>query len=453
MLWLALAMVCQSAAAAQTAQDEVERLNREAMEAYHMLEVDKAGGMLEEALRIAEQSGTVTAEAVALTHLNLGVVYIGALSDEQAGLDQFTAGLCMNSAMELDPLTSTPQMKQIFDRAQSEASGGNCPAPIPTAGAGGGSAAPVPSPGQVASDYGDYGSSGPVMDDETPWDNEEHRGPATEMKKGFVQLGFAMGMTYIQPGMRADRDPPQDQIFTLIQPGQDPTVTPGTPVLDPKQTYRDIEAQVAAMDGDRNNVPRLYLPSTGQVGTSNWVPDADSEDSYLSPYSGSCPGDGKSSGPRYADAQGEGLLPTSYCVRVKAPGFVTRPALRFAAGYFVTPELSLAAIGRIQLGAGEGTLAGILLGARGEYLILPSEATGFSLSAFLGATFGQIQAKIASDDAAPWTLAGPVGAHIGMNARYRFHEHFGLVLSPEFDMLFPDLLMNIDFTLAAEAAF
>ena len=51
-------------------------------------DIEKAGSMLEEALRVASQGG-IAGPLVAQTNLNLGVVYVGGLSDRQEGLNYF----------------------------------------------------------------------------------------------------------------------------------------------------------------------------------------------------------------------------------------------------------------------------------------------------------------------------------------------------------------------------
>ena len=49
--------------------------------------------------------------------------------------------------------------------------------------------------------------------------------------------------------------------------------------------------------------------------------------------------------------------------------------------------------------------------------------------------------------------SGPLGAHIGVNARWRLHRNFGLIVAPEFDVQFPGLLFSGDIGIGAEAAF
>jgi hypothetical protein len=140
--------VCASTAAAQQAQQVVEDLNRDAMEAYNNLDIERAGSMLEEALRVAMEGG-VQGPLLALTNLNLGIIYIGGLGDNDGGLRYFVAAICADPSSQLDPLTSTPDIQSVFGVAQQQAQGGGCP----SGGGGGGSV--VPSAGAVAAPMGE----------------------------------------------------------------------------------------------------------------------------------------------------------------------------------------------------------------------------------------------------------------------------------------------------------
>ena len=67
----------------------------------------------------------------------------------------------------------------------------------------------------------------------------------------------------------------------------------------------------------------------------------------------------------------------------------------------------------------------------------------------------QIQAKPplkSEGGVAPFIISGMMGAHIGATVRYRFHKFAGVFFSPEFDLQFPSILMNVDLTLGAELA-
>jgi hypothetical protein len=112
---------------------------------------------------------------------------------------------------------------------------------------------------------------------------------------------------------------------------------------------------------------------------------------------------------------------------------------------------------RFQFNAGEGSFSHMLIGLRGELLFSEMKsATGFPIGWFFGATYGQIQAKPPPRDpsrAAPYVVSGPVGLHTGINFRWRLHRNFGLIISPELDFQFPDVLFNADLAGGVEAAF
>ena len=140
--------------------------------------------------------------------------------------------------------------------------------------------------------------------------------------------------------------------------------------------------------------------------------------------------------------------PSKYCVRVETPGIVSNVALRLNPGYFITDTFALSLPVRFQFDAGEGSFSHMLIGLRAEFLFSKmSEPTGFPISAFVGATYGQIQAKPKAKDPtrpSPWAISGPLGLHAGINVRWRIVRNFGLILSPEFDVQLPDLLFHGD---------
>jgi hypothetical protein len=242
--------------------------------------------------------------------------------------------------------------------------------------------------------------------------------------------------------MVADRPPPENLVF----------------VNDIGEFVQDPYAAVAG--GQMVFFPE---PGTHDNRLTAWLPDADSEDSLSASngeaLGGNCSADGTKTGPAYYDpTMNTGLLlPSRYCVRVKNPGFVPNFALRAAVGHFITDQIGLAAILRFQFSSGEGTLASMLLGARGEYMLTARRSRGLMLSAFAGATFGQIQAKppaTGDTEGSPFAKSGLIGAHVGANVRYRINPNFGVYASPEIDIQFPSFMFNLDLTVAGvEAAF
>jgi hypothetical protein len=446
------------------------------MEAYNGMDIEKAGSMLEEALRVSHEAG-VMGPLLAQTNMNLGIVYVGGLSDNDSGVRYFMDALCADPSAQLDPLTSTPDIQSVFQVAGQRLQQTGCQGGPPIAP--GAAAQTMPMQGAPPGYAAQGGGYAPVpnMDGELPpgWGEGGGEGKAKEFKRGFVQVGLTLGLAHVAPGMLADRAPPFDQIFVSRVNGgridglfnEDGTVVtdadgnpawmlddlrfPGTPigVLDPV-TGEDV----------------------GERAANAWVPDADSTDGYYEtdmgsdgmalkryvPVGGSCSEDGEKTGPGALIGDPNApLAPSRYCVRVKKAGFASALALRAAAGYFITRDVSLALITRLQFSAGEGDFANLLLGARAEYMFTKTKPLGLMVSGFLGGTFGQIQAQPSAEGSTgdePWIKSGLQGAHIGANIRYRFHKNFGVFMAPEFDLQFPTLLWNIDLTfLGAEAAF
>ena len=633
---------------AQTPYDVVAELNRKAMDAYNRLDIDAAGSMLEEALRVAFQGG-ISGPLLAQTNLNMGVVYVGGLSDQNGGLGYFIQAVCADPSTQPDPLTSTPEIQSVFQAAQQQAMAGACPvrggapgmAPGGAPGAmGGGPMMPPPLPppdeviihqsppeqlsqtplplyvevnplarpkkvvlyykglgmetfkrvpmyryqsgfayqitcndvweprltyyievegqdGQVVGaaasavqpievpvvaqrsqgepalpgaepprscgatecppglkgckkpgagavaeacdEDKDCQSGLECKDDvcliigagsedipesfyrmgEPGYEDEleaERESDPSQFQRLFLQLGFAFGHSYVTSGMVADRPAPTDRVYVgddgefLPDSGFDPDANPALPATVRAyfpEAGGDDPAMVGPDPDDPTKVTILAPPKQDDRLTA-WEPDADSRDSF-GELGGGCAADGIVTGPlsedesenfaQAVDSNGEprAIYPSKYCVRVKSAGFVPGIALRMGVGFFITPRFSLALITRIQFGSGEGALAGILLGPRGEFMLTSPRAKGLMISPFAGFTVGQIQAQPGADgntSGAPYVKSGMMGAHVGMNFRYRFSKHFGLYFGPEIDVQFPTFLVNIDFPFAGiEGAF
>jgi hypothetical protein len=423
-------------------------LNHGAMEAYNNMDINKAGSMLEEALRVAMEAG-LAGPLLAQTNLNLGIVYIGGVGDNDSGVRYFVDAICADPSTQLDPLTSTPDIQSVFQVAAQRVQQAGCAGPGGSNLGPGAAAQTMPMMPPSAAGGG--------MDKELPpgWGQpSEGDGKAKDFKRAFIQVGLTLGMPYVSNGMLADRAPPDDRVFIHQENGG------------------RIENPLTANPSDLR-FPGTFInkpnPVTGNdlgVEQANaWVPDGDSSDGYADPagstnyqeLGGSCPKDGVRTGPPRNSMDERDLFPSRYCVRVKSPGFAPQLALRAALGYFVTRDVSLALITRFQFGAGEGTFAHLLLGARAEYMFTKAKARGLMLSGFLGGTFGQIQAQPAAQHETgdePWIKSGLMGANIGVNVRYRFTNNIGIFMAPELDVQLPTFLWNIDLTfLGGEFAF
>jgi hypothetical protein len=258
-------------------------------------------------------------------------------------------------------------------------------------------------------------------------------------RRTFVQAGLVVGMGYVTQGMLADRPAPDNRVY-----------------LD--QFGNWVEDPISFV----NSGGQVFFPQrTAPNQLTAWVPDADSEDitGVLDRGDENCSADGTFTGPRDYEETGDpnALFPSKYCVRVKSPGFVPSLAMRAAVGHFITDRISVAAIFRLAFSAGEGTMANMLLGARGEFMLTAPRSKGLMISLFGGGTFGQIQVQPPADggtEGAPFIKSGLMGVHAGTNIRYRFSKHFGVYAAPEFDFQLPTFLFNLDLTVAGvEAAF
>jgi len=426
-------------------------INAEALEAYQNLDIDTAKAKLEQGIGLAGQTNYVGPELTQL-YMTLGVVHVAGASDHDQGLAAFTSALCMQPDAQLDPLLSTPDVQQVFIQAQSEAQASGCAA------GGGGAPGVVPPPSQV----GFAPSGGPQVEDvECPpgvvcgAEDDGIKNTEDEFARWFVNVQFAMGFGFVQPGMPTDSKPDANEIFL---DGDDMNGIPGdfVPILD----------SMGAETGEFYN--RFLFDDT-----SGWVPDADSFDDYeeydpdtgmliipraTTPVSTQCEADGTATGPTmYPGSTFTTIEPSSYCVRVAASGFVPGLALRLTPGYFVTESFAVSLPLRFQLDSSGGAFGKIQIGARGELLFSKMDsATGFPVSWFFGASFGKIEVKPPPKDPSrevPWVVAGPLGLNTGVNVRYRIIRNFGVVVSPEVDLFLPDLMLNLEISVGAEAAF
>jgi len=481
---IALSLLWGAAPAQAQADAQVADLNSQGVEAYQALDMDGARAKLEEALGVAQQNG-LGGPVVAQVYMNLGVVQIAGFNDRDQGLAAFVSALCMQPDVQLDPLLSTPDVQQAFGQAQQDAAAGACGPAAPPMGPPPGQ--PNLMPQQPPPNYGGYG--GPqVADVECPPGvvcGDEGGGAAgpTDFARFFFNVQLVGAFTYVSSGLEADSKPPIADVLTgtfndvnndgVIELESGIDATTGLPIED--EVIRNDGLTDADPNGD--GIPDTFdYDQNGTqdnryyfVLTSAWVPDKDSFDDYegqgvpraRTPVPGTCEADGKATGPIGLEDQSgvpfADYVPSKYCVRVEQPGVVSNLALRLNPGYFITKSFALSMPIRIQFNSGEGSMSNMLIGLRGEVLFSEmKEATGFPISFFFGATYGQIQAQPppkTSGAAAPFVTSGPIGAHVGVNVRYRLHRNFGLIAAPEFDVQFPGLLFNFDLAGGVEAAF
>lgn len=111
---------------AVTPQAVMRELNAGAIEAYNNMDINKAGSMLEEALRIAGEA-KIRGPLLAETNGNLAVIYVGGLGDNDGGLRYFADAICADSGYQLAPLLSSPDIQAVFQAAASRVREQGCP--------------------------------------------------------------------------------------------------------------------------------------------------------------------------------------------------------------------------------------------------------------------------------------------------------------------------------------
>lgn len=450
--------------AAAQLDNQIADLNRQALDAYQGLDIDGARNKLERAIKLAQRSN-YNGPSVAQSFLALGLVYVAGMNDQEQGLAAFVNALCIQRDVQLDPLLSTPAVKQVFAQAQKDAGAGACgPDAAPPAASG--EARPKQPEVDLTVPQDSVPSDSSAVESDTEaecppgmkcsgrgGEDEADDTASYDLPRFFFSAQLVGGFSLLRSGMEADTDAPT--LYSMPERTSD--------------VYK-------VMPSPNPNAPTdtRYLFNT----ESPWVPDADSFDDLEDPQKGlmrgrtplsaNCTGDGKYSGPM---PMVDGVIvtdplnrpyttmtPSNYCVRVATPGFVPNLALRANLGYWVSDSIALSIPFRYQFAAGKGSLSHMLVGVRAEVrLARVTQPTGTSLSWFLGATYGQIQARPAaptnSSVVGPYAISGPFGLHTGLNIRVRVHRNFGFILSPEVDLQIPALMLHGDLSGGIETAF
>ncbi len=228
---------------------QIISLNQKAMTAYQNMKIKEAVETLQEAEAICLQFGLVGHE-LALTYVNMGVVEAAGNQNDTSASDYFTRAVCVEKAIALDPLVSTPEVEGIFNAAKQKAqSPGTCtpnmigglepPPPDSGAGmgAGGFGAPPPPPPG---------GYTGPVP--QSP--NVRHEAVREQAK--MTPIPFYIE---VEPGMPVDKvilfyrtaGESRYQQFLMASQGDGYSVSIGCNVL---QTFNptSIEYYINVMD-------------------------------------------------------------------------------------------------------------------------------------------------------------------------------------------------------------
>jgi len=512
---------------AQSNPQQLAEANRVAMDAYNNLDIETAKKTLEDAAKGAEKAG-VKGPPLARTYSNLGVVCVGGMSDNAAGLDAFVKALQQDPTVEPDPLVSTPEIQQVFMLAKRKAGGGTGPTPAPTK--------PAPRPqGPIEGNLTHYpageqlSQTGVPVYAEAPPDLEvasmevfyRSLGMARPKSAPMAQMGGGFGYLIpctdvFEPNVEyfivakdaagtqvGNAGTPQAPISVPVVtertqppaalPGQAPPsqcgggdeCPPGMPGCGGKGGLGDTcradsdcgkdlicaddfcasgEREDDGGDDDGAGGPRFFVDLGFVAGAAYVGRDAEADSAVPQDVVDANPGEEGEAARKagwdcqFTPAAGGNPAKLSNCtVAVDQPGFVPNFAVQLVAGYFFTPRFYAALNGRLQLGGhGEGSLAGILVGARAGYLVTKPVSKGLMVSLFGGATAGQIQVQPPAQkggEKGPWVVSGLGGVQLGTSVGYRFTPNIGLVATPQMHFLLPTFLFNLDLMAGIQASF
>lgn len=505
-----------SARPAEAQLRRVLELNRQAMDAYLNLEVEDAMDALNQALEAARR-GNVTGSQLARTHANMGIVAVGGFGDNSAGLQHFVDAIEADPNVELDPLSSTPDIQSVFTLARSRAGGGstnnnntnngevieiqrptgpgqiphrpvteqlnNTALPIfvdvPGNASVGGISVFYKAPGmrdfrqvEMRRMEGGYGLELPCAEIMAPLvsyyvvardEDGETMGTAGDAETPFsVQIVSQRSMP---PPALPGAPPPEQCTDTECPPGMSGCSDGGTAGLgDTCVTSQDCRSGLSCEDN---------FCIAGDFEEPGETDDGDMPRFFLDAgfslglgyatsggSADSAPPAGSSiTESQYASYQDNthpdcDALDGQFCVRLEQPGFLLAYALRFTVGYWIIPRIAAAATIRFQLDAGQGSFSNLLIGLRVMYQVTQPAAEGLNANVFLGTSYGQIQLKPPQNGAEePYIISGLNGIQIGANVGYRFMRNVGVTFTPEIHLLFPKFLFNIDLTAAVSVGF
>jgi hypothetical protein len=158
--------------------------------------------------------------------------------------------------------------------------------------------------------------------------------------------------------------------------------------------------------------------------------------------------------------EGQALRLDKCAVAVNPGGIVPVPVINLAIGYFATPKLALALTGRFQIGSGEGPLAGMLIGGRGEYYLTKPSDKGLKFGLLAGLSIGQMQARPPAKGArqGPFATNANVDGvglvlNLGSRVAYMFTPSIGLNFTPTLNFGMPNFLFALDLNAGVSLAF
>jgi hypothetical protein len=115
-----MAVIALLAAAPARAQDSggaarINRLNKQALDAFDSLNFDQAKTLLEQALAEGDAAGLSSDESVARAHLNLGMLMIAGFQQKEQAIDHFKAALKAKRDITAPPGLFNPEVQAVFD--------------------------------------------------------------------------------------------------------------------------------------------------------------------------------------------------------------------------------------------------------------------------------------------------------------------------------------------------
>jgi hypothetical protein len=94
-----------------------------AMDAYSNLEMEKAKGLLDQALGLKDSVDDVT---LAKVYVGFGVLWVGGFTNSSESKNNFVKALCLDENAKVDPLYSAPEIDLAFTEAKAGVSPSTC---------------------------------------------------------------------------------------------------------------------------------------------------------------------------------------------------------------------------------------------------------------------------------------------------------------------------------------
>lgn len=155
-----------------------------------------------------------------------------------------------------------------------------------------------------------------------------------------------------------------------------------------------------------------------------------------------------------------GTLRADNCaVATKHEVSAMEPIFDFGFGYHFLPRFALAASALVQRLAGEGPLAGVVIGLRSEYLLTAPAHPWLHIAAVAGVGAGSLRARgrrtgeegPAATNSSQRSIGSVVS--LGMKAGYRTNSHITFSLTPLFSIGLPNVLYDLGTTGGVEVMF